>query len=82
MSVSLAVANFHKRACKKEEFKFKKRFTVLNRFSKIKWTFSVKLKIIHVDYYFRLHQTQKKYLKYFLKIILHSNKRSINLEKV
>jgi len=39
----------------------KKRFTVLkivNRFSKIKETFTIKLKIIYVDHYFCLYQTQ------------------------
>jgi len=45
-----------KRACKDEEFNFEKRFMVLkivNRFPKIKETFTVKLKIIFVDHYFR-----------------------------
>jgi hypothetical protein len=46
-----------KRACKDEEFNFRKRFTVLNRFSKIKEAFTVRLKMIFVDHYFRLYQT-------------------------
>jgi len=43
---------------KNEEFKSKKLFTVfktINRFLKIKKSFTVKLKIIFVDRYFLLH---------------------------
>jgi hypothetical protein len=49
-----------KRACKEEEFNFRKRFIVfktVNRFSKIKEGFTVKSKIIFVDHYFRPYQT-------------------------
>jgi hypothetical protein len=49
----LAVVDSHKRACKNEEFKFIKRFTVLktvNCFSKIKEAFTVKLKMISVEH--------------------------------
>jgi hypothetical protein len=56
------VTDSHKRACKNEEFKFRKQFTVLktiNCFPKIKEAFTVKLKIIFVDYYFRGYQTLK-----------------------
>jgi hypothetical protein len=43
-------------------FKLEKWFTVLkneNHFTEIKEDFSVKLKMISVDYYFTPHQTQK-----------------------
>jgi replicative DNA helicase len=58
-------------------FKSIKRFTILkavNRFSKIKETFTVKLKMIFVDYHFQLHQTPKN-----TKNILHRNKQNIRL---
>jgi hypothetical protein len=45
-----------------KEFKSRKRFGVLkivNRFSKIKEAFTVKLKMIFIDHYFRPHQTPK-----------------------
>jgi hypothetical protein len=62
------VADSHKCPCKKEEFKFIKRFTIfktVNRFSKIKEAFTVKLKIISVNHYFRSHQTLKNAKKHF-----------------
>jgi hypothetical protein len=71
------MADFHKRVRKNERFKFIKWFTFLktvNHFSKIKKNLLIKLKIIFVDHYFRLHQSQKK--KYFLKNILHTNKQT------
>jgi hypothetical protein len=46
--------------CKNEKFKSGKRFMVfktVNRFPKIKEAFTVKLKMIFVDYYFCPHQT-------------------------
>jgi hypothetical protein len=49
-----------KRACKNEEFNFEKRFIVfktVNRFPKIKETFTVKLKMIFVGHYFCPYQT-------------------------
>jgi hypothetical protein len=46
---SQVVANFYKRSCKNEEFKS---FKTVNRFSKIKEVFTVKLKMIFVDHYF------------------------------
>jgi hypothetical protein len=49
-----------KHACKDEEYNFEKRFTVfktVNRFPKIKETFTVKPKMIFVDHYFRPYQT-------------------------
>jgi hypothetical protein len=48
-----------KRACKDEEFNFGKQFMILkivNRFSKIKEAFTVKLKMISVDHYFQPYQ--------------------------
>jgi hypothetical protein len=47
--------DFYKRACKKEKFKPK----TVNRFSKIKETFTVKPKMISVDHYFHPHDTLK-----------------------
>jgi len=47
-------------SCMEKEFNFGKRFTVfktVNHFSKIKKTFTVKLKIIFVDHYFCPYQT-------------------------
>jgi hypothetical protein len=47
-------------ACKDEEFNFEKRFTVfktVNSFSKIKEAFTIKLKMIFVNHYFRPYQT-------------------------
>jgi hypothetical protein len=60
----LTIAGFRqsniKRACKDEEFNFRKRFTVfketfktVNHFPKIKEVFTVKPKMIFVDHYFR-----------------------------
>jgi hypothetical protein len=49
-----------KRKCKDEEFNFEKRFTafkIVNRFPKIKEAFTIKLKLIFVDYYFHPYQT-------------------------
>jgi hypothetical protein len=49
-----------KHTCKNEEFNFEKWFTVLkivNRFLEIKEAFTVKLKKIFVDHYFRPYQT-------------------------
>jgi hypothetical protein len=51
------VVDFHKCACKNQEFKSKKRFTIF--ILKIKEAFTVKLKMISVDYYFRTHQIPK-----------------------
>jgi len=51
-----------KHSCKDEELNFEKRITVLkivNRFPKIKETFTVKSKMIFVDHYFRPYQTSK-----------------------
>jgi len=45
---------------------------IVNRFLKMKETFTVKLKIIFVDHHFELHQTLKN-TKYFSKNILHPN---------
>jgi hypothetical protein len=60
----LTIAGFRqsdiKRVCKNKEFNFRKLFTVLkivNRFPKIKKTFTVKLKMIFVDHYFCSYQT-------------------------
>jgi flagellar basal body rod protein FlgC len=53
------ISNFSSKK-KKKKFKFRKRFMVLktkNRFSKIKETFTIKLKMISVDHYFCPHQT-------------------------
>jgi hypothetical protein len=66
--------------CKNEEFKSRKRFTVLktvNYFLKIKEAFTVKQKMISVDHYFRFHQTPKNAKNIFPKYILRRNKRSI-----
>jgi len=60
------VADSHKRACKNEDFKSGKQFTVLNRFSKIKEVFTVKLKMIY--HYFRPHQMPEN-----VKIIFQKN---------
>jgi len=48
---------------KMKSFKSEKRFTVLNRFLKIKEAFMVKLKMISVDHYFRPHQIPKIFFK-------------------
>jgi hypothetical protein len=47
-------------ACKDKEFNFRKRITVfktVNHFLKIKEAFTVKLKMIFIDHYFRSYQT-------------------------
>jgi hypothetical protein len=57
--------------CKNKKFEYRKRFTVLktiNSFSKIKEAFTVKQKIISVDYYFRPYQTQKNAENIFQKM--------------
>jgi hypothetical protein len=56
--VTPTVVDSHKCAWKNEEFKFRKRFTVfriVNRFLKKKKAFTVKLKMISIDYHFWLH---------------------------
>jgi hypothetical protein len=60
----LTIAGFRqldiKHACKNEEYNFEKQFTIfkiVNRFPKIKETFTVKMKMISVDHYFRPYQT-------------------------
>jgi len=66
------VADFHKRVYKDEELKSIKQITVfktVNRFLKIKKTFTVKVKMISVDHHFQLRQTPKN--------ILGSNRHSI-----
>jgi hypothetical protein len=53
-----AFTDSHKHACKNEEFKSRKRFTVfktVNRFPKIKEAFMVKLKIISLYHHFWLY---------------------------
>jgi hypothetical protein len=61
----------HKFACRNEEFRSRK---TVNRFSKIKEDFAVKLKMILFDHYFRPHQTPKNAEKHFFKNILLRNK--------
>jgi hypothetical protein len=75
MLVGPSVTDFHRRACKNEEFKSDKLFTVfkiVTRFLKIKEAFTINLELISVDYHFLLHQIPKN-----TKNILRLNKRNI-----
>jgi hypothetical protein len=58
-------------------------FQTVNRFLKIKKTFTIKLKMIFIDHHFLLHQVSKiKYKKYFPKSILGPTKRSITKRSI
>jgi hypothetical protein len=65
------VADSHKRACKNEEFKSKKRFL-----QKIKEALTVKLKMISVDHYFSHHQTPKNAENIFQKTFYSETSRT------